>query len=940
MSEEFPTEYPSDYSAGVEAAQDVDPRPSETVDSGLPSGADAYPNDTVATPRNLEELTLLQAFGLLIYRPARASRALWRVVFDVQNPPRLYDNGQGYAHDSLEADAWLNDERPATYQAEYLESDTYSDTEPWPRKLVAFLQPSRDEIGMLGILLLALLFAFLAASRLHEAAPDPIEREPGDIGFSWFWVMLSAGMGIAYSVLYWRRLQRHEAAHVVEHETVAQPSLFDDATDDTLIPHASHQSLADSTEINAMRRLFASIERYVPSLSLVPIALLMSYLAYSSNVATNVEGEVTGIIFTTFGFTMWLGAMFTWFIIFTIDFNALYRRLVARDWPQITVPQFQLQWMHVLLLLIVLVGGYFRLHRLDEVPPEMTSDHIEKLIDAVKVDDGVYAVFFENNGGREAFQMYTVAVIADWFNVGFNFTALKYATIIEGMLTIILSYWVAKEVIGRDTPERDSLGTWVALGTAGLMALSFWHIMLSRLGLRIALTPLTVFIVTYFLVRAMRYNRRIDFALMGLTLGIGTYFYQANRMLPVLVVVCIAIAALVKSRTQFSVIWRYGFNLSVAGLIAIVAYLPMYRYSEEFPVFFWERSYGRIFGEGYYGCIGDDGLYVGFCRPPLTQMLTDLQLERYGPQQDETAWEAFTYNYRDAFFTYVYGGDRLWITNSMGDPALDQRSAGLYIVGALLWLMMMFRLRDVGLAIAPIGILILILPSALAVAPTLSENPSFTRISGTVPFVFMMASLPLAMLIQQASRIGRHAGAYRLASVAVIILLLINISERNYERYFEDYRTGYEVSWRPYSDIGEPLRAFAEGEGSFGNAFYVNYPHWLDHRVLGSSAGDLAWPNGLFEADGVFAQLLANQGTDYEYDPDRPMLFYVHEQDVEDIEWLENTFPDGEWRRILISGDTNFLTYETQPGLDWIGVALSAQTIGQGCNLNCLPGPQ
>ena len=98
----------------------------------------------------------------------------------------------------------------------------------------------------------------------------------------------------------------------------------------------------------------------------------------------------------------------------------------------------------------------------------MTSDHIEKLIDGVRVNDGVYAVFFANNGGREAFQMYVVSAIADWGGVGFNFRALKYATILEGMLTIIASFWVAKTVIGTEIQKNNrQLGNWVGLGGGG-----------------------------------------------------------------------------------------------------------------------------------------------------------------------------------------------------------------------------------------------------------------------------------------------------------------------------------------------------------------------------------------------------------------------------------------------------------------------------------------
>ena len=86
--------------------------------------------------------------------------------------------------------------------------------------------------------------------------------------------------------------------------------------------------------------------------------------------------------------------------------------------------------------------------------------------------------------------------------------------------------------------------------------------------------------------------------------------------------------------------------------------------------------------------------------------------------------------------------------------------------------------------------------------------------------------------------------------------MVSQIAPVNYESYFETYRSGYEQAWRPYSQISAPLKNLRNGRGSYGNAFYVNTAHWLDHRVLGSVAGDLSWPNGLVNVQDVYQQIL------------------------------------------------------------------------------------
>ncbi|HEX2907145.1 MAG TPA: hypothetical protein VHO69_09820, partial [Phototrophicaceae bacterium] len=61
------------------------------------------------------------------------------------------------------------------------------------------------------------------------------------------------------------------------------------------------------------------------------------------------------------------------------------------------------------LLVILVIGAFFRVNELSRIPPEMTSDHKEKLLDAQRVLDVNLQVFFPNNGGREPFQMYAMA---------------------------------------------------------------------------------------------------------------------------------------------------------------------------------------------------------------------------------------------------------------------------------------------------------------------------------------------------------------------------------------------------------------------------------------------------------------------------------------------------------------------------------------------------
>ncbi|GAF78239.1 unnamed protein product, partial [marine sediment metagenome] len=74
--------------------------------------------------------------------------------------------------------------------------------------------------------------------------------------------------------------------------------------------------------------------------------------------------------------------------------------------------------------LLVLAGFglsiFFRFYLLDTVPPEMVSDHAEKLLDVVDVLNGKYSIFFSRNTGREALQFYMAAATYKLLGTGIS----------------------------------------------------------------------------------------------------------------------------------------------------------------------------------------------------------------------------------------------------------------------------------------------------------------------------------------------------------------------------------------------------------------------------------------------------------------------------------------------------------------------------------------
>ena len=106
------------------------------------------------------------------------------------------------------------------------------------------------------------------------------------------------------------------------------------------------------------------------------------------------------------------------------------------------------RWTYVLIIASIFVV-FFRLYRLNTVPPQMFSDHAEKLLDVWDILQGDYRIFFLRNTGREAIQMYVTAAVVNLFRTGYNFTSLKIGTTIFGLITLPFIYLIGKEIANK-----------------------------------------------------------------------------------------------------------------------------------------------------------------------------------------------------------------------------------------------------------------------------------------------------------------------------------------------------------------------------------------------------------------------------------------------------------------------------------------------------------
>ena len=230
-------------------------------------------------------------------------------------------------------------------------------------------------------------------------------------------------------------------------------------------------------------------------------------------------------------------------------------------------------WSLVIILLLLAWG--LRFCCLDTVPPGWRDDELIN-IHALSGEllEGRFPLYFTGASGHEPLYHYLHAGVHAI--LGFNVLSGHLLSVACGMLTVALTYALARRLFGRSTAVIASLA----------LATSFWSLMYSRTAIRHINLPPLALAAFYLFWRSLTSRPPISnlqsptsdlksqtghFILLGLTVGISLYTYPAARLLPVLLVVFGAYLALFH-RDRFGRYWR---GLLLALVVAAVLAVPL-----------------------------------------------------------------------------------------------------------------------------------------------------------------------------------------------------------------------------------------------------------------------------------------------------------------------------------------------------------------------------
>lgn len=427
-----------------------------------------------------------------------------------------------------------------------------------------------------------------------------------------------------------------------------------------------------------------------------------------------------------------------------------------------------------IIIIILLVATLFRTHLFEAAPPGLQHDEIFKANFAFDILDGGWPVFFDANGGEEAFFPYLAALSVSLF--GRNFFALRLVSLVCSILSLVFSYRLIRELFGR----RVGLLTVVGL------ALSFWHVFDSRVALRPISLLFTAVAGFYFFWLGLKRGKTICFALTGLFLGGSFYTYTSGFLVPLTAVVFILLYQLPFDRALLLKRWP---GILLAFLIALIVFLPMGHHIYTHP----EASTARTRDLSDHVNL----LLAGDPGPILTDV-------------------------RNVVGMFGLRGDPEWRYNLAGRPVFDVLTFLLFCSGLVVCLA---RIRRPEYAFLLIWFCINVLPSALT-----RNSPSTLRAIGALTPIYALPSLTMDLSWDWAAR--RFGAVGRRALVAAVVLLLSFNAFSTYHDYFTVWAKNDEVRSIYRADLTAVARYLDESVGDEVVCVSASFAADLDQQVL------------------------------------------------------------------------------------------------------------
>jgi hypothetical protein len=437
----------------------------------------------------------------------------------------------------------------------------------------------------------------------------------------------------------------------------------------------------------------------------------------------------------------------------------------------------------VSLVVILLVAFWLRVFQLPQTPPGLWYDEAYYGLDALWLaETGNFQPFLLGNNGREAMWPY-LSLGAIWL-FGSTPLTLRLLAALVGVVTIPIMYRLALALAPSILKDKR-YAAWFALSAASWLAVSWWHLHISRAGFRVVLLPPLLALTLYFFWRGSStlnsgltqavYPKQATlsqtraglawltpFMAAGLFLGLSQYTYLPARFAPLILLGMVLIWT-IQRRLALTKLWL---GLLVNGLVAAIIFTPLGLFFLNTPSAFSART--------------DDVLFV----PQTTDELIGHLLK--------------------AVSLFFGAGHEIYRHHLPGRAMLGWLEIPFFWVGLLL-LLHPARLRRPGTQFILISLGLMWLPALLALPPVHALRPI-----GLLPCYYLVVTFGFCFaarsLWQVCSRLWPRRPVERQAlALSTLIFVTVN-GALNSNDYFVHWAHHAEV----YKEYNGPLVDFVK----------------------------------------------------------------------------------------------------------------------------------
>lgn len=458
----------------------------------------------------------------------------------------------------------------------------------------------------------------------------------------------------------------------------------------------------------------------------------------------------------------------------------------------------------VMLFLIVLVAGFLRFYQLSSNPPSLTWDEASWGYNAYSLGiDGrdefgrFLPIDYLESFGDFKPPMYAYLSIIPVKVFGLNEFSTRSVSAFFGTLTVLLTYFLTMVLFANHKKDNDSSqngGETIALFSSLLLAISPWHILLSRAAFEANVA--TFFIILGLLAFILGVQKKTIFIIVSvIAFCLSVYTFNSARVVAPILVIVLSIGFYKK-------LFKIKKYVLLAGIIGFLMILPIFK-------FLTSTQASLRFKE--------------------VNIFSDIEIVKTANQEikndNNAVWSKIIHNRRVAY-TREYlkhyfdnlSPEFLFIRGDRNPKFSIQDIGQMYLwelpffIGGIF---LLFRKRERYWWVVPVWLLLGIIPAGFA-----RETPHALRIENSIPSFMLLTAYGISGFLHWLKNDRGIFGKNRKAIIFVAgILLFMNVIYF-LNQYFTHYRIEQSREWQ--YGYKESMTYALENEKKYNQVFITD----------------------------------------------------------------------------------------------------------------------